>query len=121
MAKKRAAGGINMAAEIRSILRENRSLSGNDVVAALKKKFPNETINESSAGVAFSNARRKLGIKPKRRRGPGKRTVVQKRVPKAAPKVDFATLQAAAKFVSEIGNADKAIEAVRQVRSLQIR
>lgn len=120
MAKKRA-GGINMAGEIRELLRGDRTLTGTQIVAALKDKFPKESINENSAGVALYNARKTLGIKSKRRRRSGKKTTVQKRVPAAAPKVNLASLQAAAKFVAEMGNADKALEAVRQIKTLQIK
>jgi hypothetical protein len=38
----------------------------------------------------------------------------------AALTVDLTSLQAAAKFVSEVGDADKAIASIRQLRSLQI-
>ncbi len=38
----------------------------------------------------------------------------------AAQAVGLTTLQAAAKFVSEVGGAEKAIAAIRQVRTLQI-
>jgi hypothetical protein len=120
MAKKKA-GGINMAAEIRELLRGDRTLTGSGVVAALKEKFPKESINENSASVALYNARKALGIKRKKRRRSGKKTTVQKRVPTAAPKVNLTALQAAAKFVAEMGSAEKAMEAVRQIRTLQIK
>ena len=123
MAKKKAASGFNMAAEIRSLLRENRKLTGPEVLEALKANFPNETINENSCGVAFSSARKKLGIKaPKRRRtkAAGTKTVL-KRVPTASPKIALSKLQAAAKFVAEVGDSDAAIEAIRQVRTVQIK
>ena len=119
MVKKKSASGFNMAAEIRGLLTENRDLSGKEVYAALKKKFPREGINESSCGVAFSGARKKLGIAPKR--GRKRKTAVVKMKPAAAAlKVDLNALQAAAKFVSEVGDAEKAIAAIRQLRSLQI-
>ena len=123
MAKKKSASGFNMAAEIRSLLEQNRALSGKEVYLALKKKFPRQKINESSCGVAFSNARKKLGIVPgkKSRRRSAKKKVVRKRVPAAVPVLNLSTLQAAAKYVAEVGNVEKAIEAVRQIRSLQIR
>ncbi len=123
MAKKKSASGFNMAAEIRSLLRQNRSLSGSEVYAALKKKFPRQRINESSCGVAFSGARKTLGISQKRagkKRKAAKKTVRKMKPAVAAQAVDMVTLQAAAKFVSEVGNAEKAIAAIRQVRALQI-
>jgi len=62
MAKKKSASGFNMAAEIRGLLEENKSLSGPEVYAALKKKFPRRKIYEISCDVAVSDARQKLGI-----------------------------------------------------------
>jgi hypothetical protein len=122
MAKKRSASGFNMAAEIRGLLTQNRDLSGKEVYAALKKKFPKEGINESSCGVAFSGARKKLGISAKRgkKRKTAKTTVRKMKPTAAAQAVDLTALQAAAKFVSEVGDAEKAIAAIRQLRSLQI-
>ena len=123
MAKKKSARGFNMAAEIRSLLRQNRSLSGQDLYKALKKKFPRQKINESSCGVAFSGARKKLGIsqrKSGKKRKAAKKTVRRMKPAAAAQAADMATLQAAAKFVSEVGGAEKAIAAIRQVRALQI-
>ncbi len=123
MAKKKSARGFNMAAEIRSLLRQNRSLSGQDLYKALKKKFPRQKINESSCGVAFSGARKKLGIsqrKSGKKRKAAKKTVRRMKPTAAAQAVDMAALQAAAKFVSEVGDAEKGIAAIRQVRSLQI-
>lgn len=122
MAKKKASGGFNMAEEIRKLLREDRSMSGKEVYEALQKKFPNQDINKNSCGVAFYGARDALGIKSKRskKRKPrksGEKKVVMKRTPTS---VDMGTLQAAAKFVSEVGDAGVAIEAIRQLKTLQI-
>ena len=122
MAKKKSASGFNMAAVIRGILEKDKSLSGKEVYAALKKKFPRQKINESSCGVAFSGARKQLGISPKRgkKRKAAKTSVVKMKPAATATTVDLTSLQAAAKFVSEVGDADKAIAAIRQLRSLQI-
>lgn len=127
MAKKKAAEGFNMAEEIRTLLTGDPKLTGKEVMEALKAKFPNAKINGPSAGVAYSNARKKLGIVKGTTNRPkaSKSGSVRKRLPsgvtssRRAP-VDIATLQAAAKFVSQIGGADLAIEAVRQVVALQI-
>ncbi len=122
MAKK-SASGFNMAAEIRNLLRQNRSLSGSEVYQELKKKFPRQKINESSCGVAFSGARKKLGISQKKagkKRKTAKKIVRKMKPAAAAQAVDLATLQAAAKFVSEVGDAEQGIAAIRQLRSLQI-
>ena len=123
MAKKKSSGGFNMAAEVRNLLTEDRTLSGRQVYDALKKKFPKESINESSCGVAFSAARKKLGIskgrgKKKARKSNGAVAATKKST--ASQKLDLTTLQLATKFVSEVGDTEKAITAIRQLRSLQI-
>ena len=118
MAKK-AKNDFIMSQEIRKLLRKKRSLTGPEVYAALTEKFTGQEINKSSCGVAFSDARKKLGIKGGRRRKSGaKRTVVKAR---PAPALSIETLKAAAKFVGEIGNADKALAAIKQVSALQIK
>ena len=120
MAKK-AKNDFIMSQEIRTLLRKKRSLTGPEVYAALTEKFPGQEINKSSCGVAFTGARKKLGIKGGRRRKSGaKRTVVKAR-PAPAPALNIETLKAAAKFVGEIGDADKAIAAIKQVSALQIK
>ena len=120
MAKKKTSD-FNMAEEIRNLLRGNRSLTGSEVLAAIRKASPGRKLNKNSFGVAFYSARKKMGIKSDKRRKSGvKRTVVKKR-PAAVAAVNMDALQAAAKFVSEIGDADRAIAAVRQIRSLQIK
>ena len=117
MAKK-AKNDFIMSQEIRTLLRKKRSLTGPEVYAALTEKFPGQEINKSSCGVAFTGARKKLGIKGGRRRKSGaKQTVIKAR---PAP-VSIERLQAAAKFVGEIGDADKAIAAIKQVSALQIK
>lgn len=121
MAKKKAKDNFNMAEEIRNVLRDDRSLSLSNALAALKNKFPKQDINENSFSVAFYSARNKLGIKSgKRRKKSGKRTVVRKK-PATAASVSFDDLQAAAKYLNEVGDADRAIAAIKQVKALQIK
>ncbi len=126
MAKKRASGGFNMAQEIRALLRGNRGMSGKEVFESLVKNFPSQNINKASCGVAFYGARDALGIKStrpagKKRKKATRKKVVVKRTPAAAGKlVDIAALQAAAKYLSEVGDAGQAIDAIRQLKSLQI-
>lgn len=125
MAKKKAAegaDGFNLSKAIRDVLTENRNLSGREVVAELEKKYPGATINKSSAYVAFSNARKKLGIKGGRRKV-RLRKPKGGRVMKAGPArvvLDMDLLKAAKKFVAEVGSAEKAIAAVQQIVALQI-
>lgn len=123
MAKKKSSDGINMAEEIRTVLQENPKFSGREVIEALTAKHPGLKINKASAGVAFSNARKKLGIVKGTTKRRGGARVVRKRVPASTtsrPALDIATLQAAVRFVSQVGNSEAAIEAVRQVVALQI-
>ncbi len=124
MAKKKKSSGFNMAAEIRGVLEGDRKLSGKEVLAILKKKHPKHKFNDNSFGVAFYGARNKMGITSKRgtakKRTGAKKTVIKKTPVAAGTTVDIETLQRAAKFVSEIGDAENAIEAVRQLRTLQI-
>jgi hypothetical protein len=120
MAKKKARrGGFNMSAAVRDVLRENPKLTGKEVEAEVKKRHPGEKINPSSLNVAFSNARKQLGIVK------GKKRSVKRRKPsaggsKVAAAVNMSALQAARKYVSEVGDVDAALEAVRQLRTLQI-
>jgi len=120
MAKKKASRGeFNMAAEIRTLLTKDPSLSGRQVVDGLKSKFPGQRINENSCSVAFSTARRQLGIvssrkKSVRRRKPGRNG-------RAASSISLTALQAARKLIAEVGGAEVAMAAIRQVDSLQIR
>ena len=125
MAKKRAAGDFNMAKEIRALLSSNRNLTGKEVFLALVDKFSNQTLNEASCGVAFSNARKQLGISVGLEKRTVKKKIVKRKIAAtkaAAPVaavVDLPTLQAAAKFVSEIGSADRVIAAIKQLKTLQ--
>lgn len=123
MAKKRASRGFNMAAAIRDVLTETPKLSGREVREAVQKQYPDQEINEKSFGVAFSNARRKLGIK-----GRGGRKVIRRAKPgvaratvSVAGGVNFDLLQSARKLLEVAGNADTAITAIKQLQALQIK
>ena len=113
MAKKKAArGDFVMSAEIRNLLKEDRSLKGREVVELLKKKFPGQKINENSANVAFSNARKQLGITGDS--GSGKKGRGGKDLG------DFSDLQAAREFVEKVGDPQAAIDAVKMLEKLQV-
>lgn len=125
MAKKKAArDGFNMAQAIRDELTANNSLTLKECLAAVQAKYPDQPINPNSFGVAFSNQRAKLGLKSRR----GRRKMVRRRKPgpgrpplaAVSRPVNLEHLQAARKFVAEIGDADTAIAAVRQLATLQI-
>jgi hypothetical protein len=121
MAKKKAAGrgDFVMLAEVREILKQNPDFTGKQTLAALKERFPHQTIKENSAGVAFSKVRREFGMTNNRkvRRPRPKARAAQ---PKPETPVTIDALQAARKYLMEVGDASTAIAAVRQVQALQI-
>ena len=121
MAKRKSTrrGDFNMSAEVRQILTDDPKLTGKEALAALKKKFPNQKLNENSFGVAYSTARRKLGIS-KSRKVRRRKPVAGRRRQAAPTAIDIATLQAARKFLAEVGDADVAIDAIKQVQALQL-
>ena len=122
MAKKRAFGGFNMAAEIRKLLRAKRTITGREVYNALVENFPNQKIKEGSCLDAFSKTRMRMGLKKRGKKKSAAGKVVKRRLPStAATAVDFNALQAAAKFVAQVGDADTAVAAIKQLQSVQIR
>lgn len=126
MAKKKAARGeFNMAQAIRDELSANKDLSLRECKEAVQAKYPGQSLNPNSFGVAFSNQRAKLGLKPRR----GGRKTVRRRKPgrgraaAAAPttrSINLEHLQAAKRFVAEVGSSEAAIAAVKQLATLQI-
>ncbi len=120
MAKKKASGDFNMSAEIRNLLRTNWTMTGSEVYNALVEKFPEQIINKNSCLVAVyknKNRTKKAGKK----KSVARKTVKKKRPSAAGTAVDLNALQAAAKFVAQIGDSDKAIAAIKQLESVQIR
>lgn len=115
MAKK-ASDGFNMSEEIRKLLRAKKSITGREVYNDLVKNFPKQKINEGSCLVAFSKSRMQMGLKKKG----GKKKVVRRKMTSTMA-VDLNALQAAAKFVAQVGGAETAIAAIKQLQSVQIR
>ena len=111
MAKKKASGGFNMSEQGRKLVGAKNTITGKEVYETLVKKFPKQTINEGSCLVAFSAARNQLGLSKKVKKK-GKKQVVKKKMPSTVS-VDLNALQAAAKFVAQVGDADRAIAARR--------
>lgn len=117
MAKK---SGFNMSAEFRAMLTKDSSLTSGDAFRALGAKFPKEELNKNSAAVAFFTTRKKMGLKPKR-----KGTTVRKQVPTVtatkAANLDFEALKSAKVFLEACGgDKDVAMQALKQLGSLQI-
>ncbi len=116
MAKKKA--GKSLSQSIREHLQTNRSATPNQIVAALAKTGIKVSVGlVSNVKYTSGPGAKKKTAKKKRATGGKKRTVKRK---KPSQTVDISALQAAAKFVAAVGDADKAIAAVKQVQSLQI-
>jgi len=116
MAKKKA--GKSLSQSIRDHLSANPNATPNEIVAALAKQGV-----KVSPGLA-SNVKYRSGPGAKKKSANGRRKGAKRMVRRKRPSaqtVDISALQAAAKFVAAVGDADKAIAAVKQVSSLQIK
>jgi hypothetical protein len=133
MAKKAAAGkgGLVIAQEIYSLVDANNSITGPEVLKALKDKFPSVKFNEASCQVAFANARKKLGLartlkrRPasglRRGRRPGRPLRASRPAGAAASGVDMSLLQSAKALLQQCGgDVNVAISAMKQIAALQM-
>ena len=95
-------------------MQTNANATPNQIVEALASQGI-----KVSPGLA-SNIKYTSALKAKKKTGKKgtKRTVMRKRP--SAQTVDISALQAAAKFVATVGNAETAMVAIKQVQSLQI-
>ena len=123
MAKKKAAAPeFKMSELVRSILTENPKANTKEVKEAVLAKHPTVKINDNSFAVAYYNAKKKLfGPAGPKAKSSKTNPVTKKTKSVAPPSVDLATLQAAAKFLGEVGNADVALAAIKQVQGLQVK
>ncbi len=112
MAKKKA--GKSLSQSIREHLKANPTATPNQIVEALATQGV-KVSPSLAANVKYTSG---TGATKKRATGGKKRTVKRKKP--SVQTVDISALQAAAKFVAAVGDADKAIAAVKQVQSLQI-
>ena len=116
MAKKKA--GKSLSQSIREHLQAKPSATPNQIVEALAKKGI-----KVSPGLA-SNVKYTSGPGAKKKSANGRRKGAKRMVRRKRPSaqtVDISALQAAAKFVAAVGDADTAVAAVKQVSSLQIK
>lgn len=120
MAKKAANVEFNMSETIRELLKANPKANSKEVADAIVAKYPGTKINKNSFSVAFYTCRKKMGIGSSRRGG-GRKFGARKSASASRGSADFAMLQAAAKFLNEVGGADAAIEAIKQVQAVQVR
>jgi hypothetical protein len=127
MAQKPPKSEFNMSQVIRNLLKDNPKIGGNEAAAAIQAQYPSLNLNKNSFSVAFYTTRQKMGLKLAKR---GKRMTTRKS--SAAPKspvtpqravgsVDLALLQATAKFLSDVGGADAALEAIKHVQAIQVK
>ncbi|MBL8815420.1 MAG: hypothetical protein JNL58_05280 [Planctomyces sp.] len=134
---KREGSEFNMAEEIRTLLKEDKKLTGREVFNALKEKFPKQPINLNSCTVAFSNARKSMGLRSVRRPRPakssgpigavrpwaGKKAAASSSTSSAVPTAlaGMDLLLAAKQLLQHCGgDKDAAMAAIRQVASLQM-
>ncbi len=114
MVKKKSASGISKAEAIRESLRAiGISAPTKEVVANVKKNHSHIKFNPKTASVDVSIQRRKL-------RGGSIKAHAVKRVRPSSDAFDVHQLKAAQQFVAQIGDAEAAINAIRQLQALQI-
>ncbi len=120
MAKKKAR--TNLSQSIRDHLQANPSATPIQIVEALAKQRI-----KVSPGLA-SNIKYTSGLSAKKKTSKKKRATGRKKGTKRtvrrkrpiAQTVDISALQAAAKFLATVGDAETAMAAIKQVQSLQI-
>lgn len=127
MAKKSAGVEFNMSEAIREILSANPNLGSKDVADAIMTKYPTANINKNSFGVAFYTIRKKLGVGPSKRRGKrfarkaARAEATTTPASTGRPTVDIAMMQTTAKFLSQVGGAEAALEAIKFVQAAQVK
>lgn len=121
MAKK---SDFNMSKAIRDLLERNPKMTGTEVYNALKKKNPRRSINRGSMGVAFTNARQKLGIsapkkssKRAKKRGGG---VVRRVAKPSSDNISLSALRSARELLSATGgDVSTATAILKEMKALQ--
>ena len=123
MAKKAANPEFNMSEAIREVFRETPNLSAKDAAEVILAKHPSAKINKNSFSVAYYTVRKKLGIKTSGRgRARGRKAGVKKGLRAGmGVSLNLATLQTTARFLSEVGGAEAAIEAIKHVQAIQVK
>jgi len=109
---KKAAADFNMAEEIRLLLTKDPKMTGREVESALKKKFPRKKINPNSCGVAFSNARKKLGLR---------KSLGASRTYAGGGSIDVNVLHAAKQYLAKCGGDEgRAFAVLKHLSELQV-
>ena len=121
MAKKAAESEFNMSEAIRDVFKETPNMGAKEALDSIQAKFPSAKINKNSFSVAYYTVRKKLGIKSAGG-GRGRKAGMKRGVKVSFGKgVDLAMLQTTARFLSEVGGAEAAIEAIKQVQAIQVK
>jgi hypothetical protein len=103
--------GKSLSQHIRDFLGENPKATPSEIVEGLGKQGV-----KVSPGLA-ANVKHTSGFGGKKRRG--RKKMVRRKRP-GGQSVDISALQAAAKYVQQVGDIDAAITAVQQVKELQV-
>lgn len=134
MAKKKASDeGFVMSRAVAAIIKDAPTLKGKEVVEQLKAQYPSEDINEKSALVAFSIARKNLGLGKSAKKKKAKARTVAKRAPKATaapaksakPTASSSAagldgLKAARAYVQQVGTTAAAKSLLAELEGLQL-
>jgi hypothetical protein len=119
MAKKAADSEFNMSEAIREVFKEDPKIGAKNAFDGIQAKFPSAKINRNSFSVAYYTLRKKLGIKSA---GRGRKMGTKNGVRTGLGKnINLAMLQTTAKFLSEVGGAEAAMEAIKQVQAIQVK
>ena len=127
MAQKPPKSEFNMSQVIRNLLKENPKIGGNEAAEAIQAQYPSLNLNKNSFSVAFYTTRQKMGLKLAKRskRMTTRKSSAERKSPvklqSEVESVDLALLQATAKFLSEVGGADVALAAIKQVQAIQVK
>jgi hypothetical protein len=120
MAKK---SRFNMSAEVRALLKANNNITGPKVYEALCQKATGQTINKNSCGVAFANARKKMGLSRKSKKKIGSDNKSRRGAKSATTSTDTISLSALRcareLLVRTNGDVSVAAAVLREVKALQ--
>jgi len=117
MAKKKA--GKSLSQSIRDHLSTKPNATPNEIVAALAKKGIKVSVGLAS-NIKYTSGPGAKKKTTKKKRTTGQKTKTVKRKLPSAQNIDISALQAAAKFLATVGDAETAMAAIKQVQSLQI-
>ena len=114
---------FNMSAEVRALLKANNNISGPEVYEALCQKTPGQKINKNSCGVAFANARKKMGLTRKSKKKIGSDNNSRRGAKSTATATDTISLSALRcareLLVRTNGDVSVAAAVLREVKALQ--